>query len=272
MGNDGGSGGALWLEGESSPLVTGCEIHLNTVGGMGGGIAVDVTATPTIRDCYIHDNTASTGGGICSAASGGLIEDCRIARNDATFGGGIAVMSAVGIVVADTDVEWNDAVHSGGGVYTSDSVLEMRGCRIADNSTQGAGGAVWFLNVDAVIAGTVLLRNSAVGSTGGILIDTSTLTVSTSEITGNGVGLAITGLEASSAEAARNWWGHDSGPYHPSLNPGGLGDAVGDGVGFAPWNVVTGVCEQNPPKPASWGAIKAGYRQSPTTGSPPASP
>jgi hypothetical protein len=35
--------------------------------------------------------------------------------------------------------------------------------------------------------------------------------------------------------AENNWWGHDTGPYHPELNPGGQGDCVSDGVAFEPW-------------------------------------
>jgi hypothetical protein len=32
-----------------------------------------------------------------------------------------------------------------------------------------------------------------------------------------------------------NWWGDPSGPYHPTLNPGGLGNAVSGYVDFDPW-------------------------------------
>jgi hypothetical protein len=37
------------------------------------------------------------------------------------------------------------------------------------------------------------------------------------------------------ADAIDNWWGHASGPYHATLNPGGLGARVGDYVTFEPW-------------------------------------
>ncbi len=36
-------------------------------------------------------------------------------------------------------------------------------------------------------------------------------------------------------DARLNWWGHETGPYHPTLNPLGQGDEVGDGVDFDPW-------------------------------------
>ncbi len=35
--------------------------------------------------------------------------------------------------------------------------------------------------------------------------------------------------------ALYNWWGDPSGPYHASLNPGGLGDDVSNYVDFIPW-------------------------------------
>ena len=36
-------------------------------------------------------------------------------------------------------------------------------------------------------------------------------------------------------DAENNWWGDGTGPYHPELNPNGLGDCVSDGVDFDPW-------------------------------------
>lgn len=56
-------------------------------------------------------------------------------------------------------------------------------------------------------------------------------------------------------DARRNWWGHASGPYHPTLNPQGQGDEVGDAVNFVPWYTdtlfFTGLPEPRPPLPES---------------------
>jgi hypothetical protein len=38
-------------------------------------------------------------------------------------------------------------------------------------------------------------------------------------------------------DARYNWWGDSSGPYHTTLNPSGLGNAVSDYVDFDPWLV-----------------------------------
>jgi hypothetical protein len=42
-------------------------------------------------------------------------------------------------------------------------------------------------------------------------------------------------------DAAGNYWGHESGPYHSLSNPDGQGDSVSDGVVFFPWYVDEGM-------------------------------
>ena len=39
-------------------------------------------------------------------------------------------------------------------------------------------------------------------------------------------------------DAKNNWWGDNSGPYHPTNNPSGKGDNVTDYVDFEPWMVI----------------------------------
>jgi hypothetical protein len=57
--------------------------------------------------------------------------------------------------------------------------------------------------------------------------------------------------------AINNWWGDPSGPYHPVLNPNGLGDQVYDYVLFDPWttSISAGInCEGS----LSWVDVVAG--------------
>jgi hypothetical protein len=50
------------------------------------------------------------------------------------------------------------------------------------------------------------------------------------------MGIKLDSLSPGEADALFNWWGDSTGPYHPALNPAGLGVAVGDRVLFDPWH------------------------------------
>ena len=41
---------------------------------------------------------------------------------------------------------------------------------------------------------------------------------------------------ALTVNAIDNWWGSNTGPYHPTLNPQGTGNPVSDNVDFIPWS------------------------------------
>lgn len=62
--------------------------------------------------------------------------------------------------------------------------------------------------------------------------DTSLVVVHENNIYKNEYGLDTT---APTVDAARNWWGDPTGPYHPELNPSGKGDKVSNNVHFEPW-------------------------------------
>ena len=95
--------------------------------------------------------------------------------------------------------------NEGRGVYVDNGLLDIRECDFYRNKTAGLSA-----------------RNSDVR-------------VESSAFTGN-AGFGIQNLTPQSViHAANNWWGHPSGPNHPSLNPDGEGDPVSDGVAFIPW-------------------------------------
>jgi hypothetical protein len=54
------------------------------------------------------------------------------------------------------------------------------------------------------------------------------------EITGNTMGMS-SNVSALMVDARNNWWGHTSGPYHPTSNSTGQGDEVSDYILFDPW-------------------------------------
>ena len=43
-------------------------------------------------------------------------------------------------------------------------------------------------------------------------------------------------------DATQNWWGHATGPFHPS-NSGGIGDAVSDNVDYSNWAYIPDFCD-----------------------------
>ena len=59
-------------------------------------------------------------------------------------------------------------------------------------------------------------------------------------------------------DARNNWWGHESGPYHPTRNPFGQGDTIlSDSVLFEPWlltppDTSTFVSSPRPETPVNW--------------------
>ena len=68
----------------------------------------------------------------------------------------------------------------------------------------------------------------------GIYIVSGFPTINQCNITGNST-YGINNIGTSNIDATNNWWGHATGPYHPTLNPNGQGDHVSDKVNFTPW-------------------------------------
>jgi fibronectin type 3 domain-containing protein len=60
-------------------------------------------------------------------------------------------------------------------------------------------------------------------------------TVTRSQIQSNTVYGVLNQTPATIVQATGNWWGHTSGPQHPTKNAQGQGDPVSDGVEFGQW-------------------------------------
>jgi hypothetical protein len=247
-GNDGGSGGAILVLGPWKPLIVDCVMRENTAVGLGGGFTASGGTLPIIRDCRIWGNSAGDGGGICLTFAGGWIEDCEIWDNKAAFGGGIDLLSATGVKVSRLTIRANEASFFGGGVYASSTSAILDGCTIQGNHALGDGGAGWLLESDVAFERCALRDNSSAGTVGGVYVARSLARLSHGELAGNGLALFVEGQPAQPVEARFNWWGDASGPYHPVLNPTGLGDEVGDHVDFVPWNGTSSVPEACVPR------------------------
>jgi len=51
----------------------------------------------------------------------------------------------------------------------------------------------------------------------------------------NNYNFGVNNVATTSVNATSNWWGDATGPYHPTSNPGGLGDNVSSNVDFSNW-------------------------------------
>ncbi|MCC6187944.1 MAG: hypothetical protein IT318_02840 [Anaerolineales bacterium] len=119
--------------------------------------------------------------------------------------GGFYFATAARARLAFCDIGY--AGYSGGPnavLYIQSSDVHLRRCRIHDNP---------LLTLYTYAAQPVLLYNRFEGGTSGVYNPNPAYVV----------------------DARANWWGHASGPQHPSLNPGGQGLPVTDGVLFDPW-------------------------------------
>lgn len=112
-------------------------------------------------------------------------------------------------------------------------------------------GTMVLRHVDLAYAGTfnksavvmtgaqlqVIIENSRIHNSGYDALESrvDTPILHYNQIYNNGNRGAIRTWGATPVDARYNWWGDPSGPYHATLNPAGLGDAVGDFVLFEPW-------------------------------------
>jgi parallel beta-helix repeat protein len=92
-------------------------------------------------------------------------------------------------------------------------------------------GAIRFEAASPTIRNNVITLNSD-----GIWAEVNASpTVISNSISDNERYGAYKGGSETTLVAIDNWWGDPSGPYHPTLNPDGQGDEVGDNVDFIPW-------------------------------------
>jgi len=220
-GNDG-----IWVGGiscyNSSPLITENIITYNTCDTAGGGIYYTSGSHPTISDNEIAYNEARWAGGIYTTSSLlGTIVGNHIHHNTAAvYGGGIGVTWGSGGTIRRNTIEYNQ-------------------------TNTGMGGGIYFYNGATPTIDSCDIRNNTGGIYNGTL--NSTPTIHHCNIIDN-IGFAAQSV-STTIDCENNWWGDATGPYHPTANPGGLGDTVSDYVDFDPWLAGPGVGENPILKP-----------------------
>jgi parallel beta-helix repeat protein len=247
--HDGARGGGIACCDSSSPVITGNNITGNYGHGAGGGIYCESSSLPTITNNVITGNSTGScmcawiGGGIaCCDSSSPVITDNTIAGNYGNFGGGIGCANSEPLIT-DNTITGNTG-YSGGGIYCYVSSPTIINNTISNDTAWHGGGIVCWSNSSPTIDSCTIANNNP----DGVYCDnTSSPEIHYCDIFDN-TGYGVCNMDAGvTVDAEYNWWGDASGPYHPTANPGGLGDTVSDYVDFDPWT--TGVEEQPIIKP-----------------------
>ncbi len=263
------SGGGIMCKDYSSPLIMDNTITTNTA-WYGGGIFCDDYSSPAITGniiCHNHfsstedtsiftgisrtsaesagrERTPFQGGGICVwYGCAPLIDNNSIFDNSIMcMGGGIACFFS-SPTISNNTITGNTANDYGGGIACgADTDMAITDNLIASNHARHGGG---IAAID--IMGQLVISNNTISAndSDGIFCDYADPLISNNNITDN-VRYGIHNVWASATiNAENNWWGDSTGPFHPTLNPGGMGDTVSDYVDFDPWlHYPWGIAEQ----------------------------
>ncbi|MFN0135640.1 MAG: right-handed parallel beta-helix repeat-containing protein [Phycisphaerae bacterium] len=221
---DGGAedakGGGLWLIG-SDGTIRNCRVFENATNASGGGAHVGrytpgLASDVAFESCVFERNRAAQyGGGMRYGDGIGTLNDCLFTTNIAGLGGGGALLDGDGKrTIRRTHFLLNQAqssaggadsggandfidctfernslrsAGSGGGLYASERVLNVVGCRFVGNSAGGGfGGALRVPNgnvrVATFTAANCLFIGNTAGSGGAITVPTLGVAGSTASI------------------------------------------------------------------------------------------
>ena len=243
--NAGERGGAIYMVDCNSSL-SAMNIHNNSSVDDGGGISI-YTSNPILREMSIsHNTTPSAGGGIYADHSTLSINDIIILHNSASEGGGVYLDFNTSVDMTNLQVVNNSAYQGGGFGFRLNDEVSISGVSVINNSAQHYGGGIYIYGGSTEIAEINLINNHAGDLGSGMFVyhNNDIHSMSSSNIQNNGEGI----YSDYDMEVPNNYWGHSSGPYHPSQNQIGQGDSVNTYLNVTPW--LTSPVASAPPIPA----------------------
>ncbi|MBU1706864.1 T9SS type A sorting domain-containing protein [bacterium] len=185
------------------------------------------------------------------------IDSNEVWENEATYGafifGGAGLCS-----LRWNNIHDNTGYESGGGIHTSVSSFHylyqnsfihnvgryggaiyaagVAQLRLTENYFEGneATEPGWAGAIACVQPWNIIMRRN-------VIVDNDSLAIG---------GEILNDMYHNPVDAVENYWGDPSGPYHPILNPDGLGNAVDDSVFFIPWLTEPPAAIDKPQTPA----------------------
>ncbi|MCK4613171.1 MAG: right-handed parallel beta-helix repeat-containing protein, partial [Thermoplasmata archaeon] len=182
-----------------------------------------------ISYCTIENNTgtSASSGSITIGGCFNKVSHCKICNNTATYGGGFSISGHKNII-ENCSVETNQYY----GFYCTGADENT----IVNCSVEGSDYGIYLKFSRNNSLRNCIVRSNRIGVYQTDNFDKPSMGnhVHNSKIyDGEEFGMKVT--DKSILNATYNWWGDDSGPYHPTKNPWGKGDTVTDYVEFDPW-------------------------------------
>jgi hypothetical protein len=209
---DSAEGGGIFCGDCDGPLIRDNFIIANTTMGIWC-----IWSSPKIIQNYISQNEVGIG---CYANFSSLISNNWVTQNNV----GVSLDLSSPVMI-------NNAIiaNSSYGLALTYSGPLITGCGISNNLADG----VYGFHASPIMDSCIISNNGGHG-----LFFTIAYyeypEIHYSNITNN-AGYGIMNNTSFVVDAEYNWWGDPAGPYHPTFNPGGLGDTVSDNVNFDPW-------------------------------------
>jgi uncharacterized membrane protein len=140
-GNNGGPGGAVYVNSNAQPVFEKI-IFENNTGTRGGAIYANSNALVTIRQSAFYTNTASVDGGAVYV-TGGLAQIQNQIQNNL--------------------FKANSAIDNGGAVYLAGGLVTLGNNTFVENQANGDGGGVYNNGAAATVVSSIFANNGAAG-------------------------------------------------------------------------------------------------------------
>lgn len=229
-------GGGLGIENCTDIQIDSCVFEANK----GCGLCFDIVRRYAVNGCVFKNNTAIEGAGIyLGGCDSGIIENSVFTGNAADYFGGALSVAAKTTDIQNCLIQGNSALYNGSAFFSNGSLLHFSKDIIRNNTAADSVNVCAFFAVPLCVIDSSSINNN--GGRGALYFQgCDSISIHNSDIFNNNLGILVDtslSIPVRPVDARYNWWGTETGPFHPSQNPGGMGDSVSDHVAFAPWKL-----------------------------------
>lgn len=155
-------GGAISLR-DSSSVFTDCEF-LDNFGAAGGAMAIDGNSTPVVTRGVFMGNSSGFGGAVYCFGTSPSFDNCLFVRNTSTFNSGALVFGNCQATLNNCTITENSSANNGGGVYVEGGTVNLTNCIVWNNrDDQQFGGTVETAQIYNISgSGTITVAHSTV--------------------------------------------------------------------------------------------------------------